>query len=272
MSIQGKLILGFGLIVLFISTQSLITYYYVTSSEKMVKKALVDEFTNMTTIAKMAVLAQQLRRYEKEYFIYASNPEKRKKYEIEWSDAHKKLQNILTSVRSNNTGAWSQSDKLEFDKWQTSLEDYHRGFTLVTENVDRGLVKGTLEANNLIQNAKNRFKVFLKGTSVYGTAKLEESKAVEAKINSNFLLVNRIVLIASGAGIFLSVLLMIIIPGAISRPIQILTNAANTMSTGQLDQPIPLTSGSEFKVLADTLERMRISQKTLLDRYRANRS
>jgi methyl-accepting chemotaxis protein len=272
MNIRTKLIFGFGLIVVFIAVQTGITYLYLGKSEALVKRALNKDFDNTAAISHMAILGQQLRRYEKEYFIYANNPQKRKKYQEEWMEAFRELGNLLTQAREDSTDQWSQSDKLEFDKWQSSLEEYHSGFALITENVERGLIKGTLEANEQIQDAKNRFKVLLDGTSAYGDRKLKEAHETEKEINSNFTLINNIVLLTSASGILLALVLMVIIPGTISRPIRILTNSAHTMSTGDLDQPVPLTTGAEFRDLAETLERMRVSQKTLMDRFRSNRS
>lgn len=272
MSIRGKLIAGFAVIMAFIAIQSGITYFYLKQSESLVKKALVVDFDNTTTISRMAILGEQLRRYEKEYFIYADNPEKRKKYDGEWREAYGKLGSLLTAAKQDNSGLWSESDKAEFDNWLLAMEDYHRGFTLITENVERGLIKGTLEANSRIQDAKNRFKVLLTGTSKYGDKKLKQSKVSESAINSNFALINKIVMATSAGGLLLALMLMILIPGAITRPIRLLTKAAHVMSTGNLAQPVPLTGGAEFKDLAETLERMRVSQKTLMDRFRANRS
>ena len=258
---------GFALIVLFIAAQSYITLSYISSSEALVKQTISRDFNNSAVITRMAILGQELRRYEKEYFLYIGNSEKRKGYEKEWTDAYQQLQRTLVNARNNNAGDWSQPDVLEFGKWQAALEDYHRGFTLIAQNTDSGLVKSTLEANKMIQEGKNRFKVLLTGTAEYTEKRLSEAKRSESEIYSNFSLINKIVLSASAAGILLSALLMLVIPAAISRPISALTRAARLMSKGDLSQQVPVTSGSEFRDLAETLERMRISQKTLMERY-----
>jgi nitrate/nitrite-specific signal transduction histidine kinase len=58
------------------------------------------------------------------------------------------------------------------------------------------------------------------------------------------------------------------VPASISSPIEALTRSAHDMSTGNLDRPVTITGSPEFKDLADTLERMRVSQKMLMERLK----
>lgn len=69
------------------------------------------------------------------------------------------------------------------------------------------------------------------------------------------------------AGIFLAVILSIlIITFQVSRPIAKLTKAAYHISMGDLDKPVKIGVNNEIKILADAIERMRISLKTSIDR------
>lgn len=50
------------------------------------------------------------------------------------------------------------------------------------------------------------------------------------------------------------------------EPVKELTEAATLMSKGDLNHKINTSKIKEFRTLSETLERMRVSQKTLIDR------
>ncbi len=66
-----------------------------------------------------------------------------------------------------------------------------------------------------------------------------------------------------GAAFFLSQLL--------TKPILQLTEAANRISLGELDEPIAIAAGDEIGELGESLERMRISLKQAIERLRSRR-
>ncbi|HOT00919.1 MAG TPA: HAMP domain-containing protein, partial [Acidobacteriota bacterium] len=54
-----------------------------------------------------------------------------------------------------------------------------------------------------------------------------------------------------------------------TKPIEMITEAANKISLGDLDVPIQVkTGGDEIGRLADSLDRMRISLKSAIERLR----
>lgn len=268
MGIHQKLIAGFTLIVLVILAQSALTILYVGKSEELVTNAIHRDFNASNAISRIAIEGQKLRRYEKEYFIYADNKIKRAKYVGEWDDAYLNLVSMLDEITDDNTGGWSDVDKAAVTKWRKALKQYGEGFRIVIANVDSGYIKGTLNANSAIQDAKNKFKVLLKGASVGGAKKYESARVSAREIEDNFSIVNKVIFVAAGASVVLVVLLLVVVPPAVSKPIAQLTRAAEVMSTGNLSSPVPKIGGAEFRGLRDTLERMRISQKTLMQRMK----
>ncbi len=269
MGIRQKLIAGFTLIVLFMLAQSAITISYVSKSEKLVTDAISKDFNASIAISRIAIEGQKLRRFEKEYFIYANNIKKRTKYVGEWNDAFNDLVALIDSITEDESGNWSNADKTEAVIWRTALNQYGEGFRTVIAKVDTGYIKGTLRANTAIQAAKNKFKVLLKGASKGGLKKYANARASAQKIENNFKIVNTVIFLASGAGVVLVIVLLMVVPVAVSNPIKELTRAAQTMSTGDLSPPVPKIGGSEFIGLRDTLERMRVSQKMLIQRLKS---
>jgi len=269
MGIRQKLIAGFTLIVLFILAQSAITISYVGKSENLVTDAVSKDFNASIAISRIAIEGQKLRRFEKEYFIYVNNKTKRTKYVGEWNDAYVNLVTIIDGITEDESGSWSDADKTEVADWRKALIQYGEGFRIVVAKVDAGSIKGTVRANTAIQAAKNKFKVLLKGASKGGLEKLANAHASAQKIENNFKIVNTVIFLASGASVVLVIILLMVVPAAVSKPIKELTRAAQVMSTGDLSSPVPKIGGSEFIGLRDTLERMRISQKTLIQRMKS---
>lgn len=272
LTLKAKLMFGFSLILVFMIGQSAVTYFYVSKSEALVAQAINKDFNASIAISRIAIEGNKLRRYEKEFFVYADNFEKRAKYHKEWRESYNKLTTELNDAVSNKTGVWSELDKQEVQTWIGAHRAYGAGFEEVVAQVEAGEIQGTLAANAAIQDAKNKFKVLLNGAAKGGAAKLAgaEGTAVEIKHNSN--LVNLIVIFAATAGTVLALVLLLVIPTSVARPIEALAKAAQIMSMGNLDTPVPQTGGAEFRQLRDTLERMRISQKTFMAKFKSQSS
>jgi len=81
--------------------------------------------------------------------------------------------------------------------------------------------------------------------------------------------IRNFIIIVIGAAILFSVLLTYIFATRMTRPIEMITEAANKISLGDLDVPIQVkTGGDEIGRLADSLDRMRISLKSAIERLR----
>jgi len=266
MSIHSKLTSGFALIIIFVLIQAMITFFYISKSNKLVDQAIQTSFQQSQFISQLAIDGQKLRRYEKEYFIYTNNNRKREKYYKEWSEAKASIQQRLTDAINHDSGSWSLYDLNELQVWERSLNAYNDGFQTVNRMVLNGTLKDTISANAEIRDAKNEFRTYLDGTDKLGREKLNEAKGFANEIERDFKVLYFIMFITSAAGIVLLITLLQLIPHSISKPVKELTEAATLMSKGDLNHKINPSKIKEFKTLSETLERMRISQKTLIDR------
>ena len=270
LSIRARLMLGFGLMMFFIMGQSIVTFVYFQENSSLVRQAINHDFKASTEIANIAVIGQALRRYEKEYFIYVDNFDKRRGYHKEFSESAGKLKKSLDGILGDTSTTWSDDDKREATVWAKALDTYTLGFNEIADKVERGELQTTLEANAAIQNAKNAFRVLLKGAAKGSRLKYQGAEVNHARIAKNLNFVNYTVIVMSVAGLALVLVLMISIPRAIAGPIKLLNDAATAMSVGNLDRRVPLSSVAEFEDLAKTLERMRVSQKVLIHKSRFN--
>jgi HAMP domain-containing protein len=266
MSITSKLRTGFMIVIIFFLVQSAITYFYISSSRQLVREAVDRSFEQSQIVLHLGLDGQKLRRFEKEHFIYIADASKRDKYYKEWTEAKESIQRRLSGAINDEQETWSTEDRAELSRWEQSLNVYSDGFRAVHRRAERGALTSTTEANEEISQAKNAFRTFLEGTDKLGKAKMAQAKQAAKDIDANFSVVYIAVLLTSAAGVILLLALSKFIPGSITRPVNELARAAEKMSKGDLEQKIEPSQIREFKTLSETLERMRISQKTLIDR------
>lgn len=268
MTIRTKLLIGFGLLVLFMVGQAAVTFHYMSKSTELAEEAINRDFNTSLAIARAAIEGQKMRRFEKELFIYAGD-QRRKKYYEDWKQSFGSLKTMLVQMTNDKSGAWSDADRQEIAKWNNALDEYGRGFEQVVAQIDSGALTGTVQVNAAIKEAKDAFAVLLTGTEKAGDAKYHRAAASAIQIDDNARIINLVVLVTSMGGVILAIGLLVIVPGSIAKPIEMLTQAAERMSLGDLSRAIAAGHSREFQKLADTLERLRISQKALIDRLRA---
>ena len=74
---------------------------------------------------------------------------------------------------------------------------------------------------------------------------------------------------ASVVAALLGVVLAVTITRSITGPLANLVQVSDKISTGELDTPVPVAARDEIGDLAESMERMRISLKAVIERLRA---
>lgn len=286
-SIKSRLLSGMMLIVLFFLVQAALVWHAIDDA-----KITVVENTRKNTIAaselsSLAIQAQQIRRYEKEYFVWIGNKTKRDSYEHEWRDAHGKINAMLARMRTGSEGAFSASDIEHIDKWGAASDFYaaemQKIFLAVTdraitapasEEANRGsLVTAghaayrSDEANEMIKAGKDRFSAdLIKGVTAMSQAKTTDTLALADVAQKLFskLLIGVMLTVIIGAIVALS--LSILLPRMVTKTIDGLSSAAKEMSMGNLKNEYNSGGVSEFTQLAEALNRMRLGQLALVER------
>jgi len=75
--------------------------------------------------------------------------------------------------------------------------------------------------------------------------------------------------VISIAAVALGIILAVVITRSITHPLSYLVRTADKLSTGDLETPVEAHSKDEVGELAESLERMRVSLKAVMDRVRA---
>lgn len=264
LSVRSKLTIAFSIFFAVLIAQLALVYYFSNTSATVIAQAIkAHEQSNALT--RLAIEGQKLRRYEKEFFIYADNPERRAKYSSEWNDSYGKLKEGLALLNSAK-GGWSAADKDKAKEWNDSLNSYASGFNKVDVAVNNGFITGTINANKAIKDAKNAFRVFLKGTAEEIDNKVQQASRLSSQVEKNFANIQKFLLALSVVALAVGGALLLTIPRSIAGPISGLTEAVIDISKGNISRPVTVRGGPEVKGLAESVERLRIALKGLMMR------
>ena len=290
-SIRSRLVAGLTLIILFFLAQAALVWWTQNTAKNEVVDATRKNTLASSELSQLAVLAQQVRRYEKEYFVYVGNEEKRNGYVKEWTDTSDKITNLLNTMSANKGAAFAKSDLTAIANWTSASEFYKsemlKIFTTVrtaaaaipaaepaataTKAVTTAAhsMLTPVQVNDMIKDGKNRFSdVLIKGVSAMSAEKTKVTLALSDAANSSFDKLLQGVLLTVAVGVLLSIFLMLTLPKAVTSPLATLTESVDNISKGNLDIKVNASGIKEFDGISIALERMRLGQQALVARMR----
>ena len=134
-SIRLRLIAGLGLIIVFFLIQMALVWWGQDTARRDVVDATRKNTIASSQLSDLAVLAQQIRRYEKEYFVYVGNKERREGYINEWSGTADKIVKLLQTMRTNSSAAFNEADAGKIGNWITASDFYGSEMRKIFESV-----------------------------------------------------------------------------------------------------------------------------------------
>ena len=301
-SIKSRLILGLSLIIVFFLAQAALLWWGQSTTKDEVVQIVRKNTQAASQLTELAVLAQQIRRYEKEYFVYVADAEKRGKYVTEWTGTFGKMSQLMVTLRNNGDDAFSITDLGEIANWAAASEFYGREMQRIFNAVDDQAAKvaeyqqvklsapaaeagapgiepaaravvmfSPIEVNAQIGAGKDRLSgVLIKGVAAMSQEKTQQTLALAEVAEGGFNKVFYGVMATVVVGVLVALSLMANLPKAVTTPLAQLTKAVENLSTGQLDKKIDVGQVTEFAGLAVALERLRIGQQALVARMRRN--
>lgn len=301
-SLRSILLLGLAAIALLFLVQAGVLSW----GQKAIERDVVDVAKRNTLassqLSELAILAQQVRRYEKEYFVYVGNQERRDGYIKEWVGTSEKITKLLDAMRKNPERAFGADDQGKISSWAEAATFYEsemkKIFGVVNDRqaqinsaatvlASNALTKsGTaplpspiavsmltpVETNGMIGLGKDRLSgVLIKGVSEMYATKTKATLSLSESVSASFNRLWGLVGITVALGLVLAAFLAWRLPLAVTQPVAALTGAVEKMSKGDLEHSIGVASMKEFEGLSASLERMRIAQRTLVQRMRQTR-
>lgn len=303
-SIRSRLVLGLGLIIVFFLAQAALVWY----SQSTAKSTVVDTARKNTLassqLTDLAVFAQQVRRYEKEYFVYVGNEERRNNYIKEWSGASDKMVKLIEAMRTNAGNAFTTEDIGKMGNWVSSADFYSSEMRKIFASVNdqstkiatqalaaatstpvQPAAKGAgapaagvaplamfspIDVNAMIGAGKDRLSaVLIKEVGTMSAEKTKQTLALSDVASDGFKQMFSAVLLTVVLGIVIAVVLMLTLPATVTKPLAALTTAVDDMSKGNLEKKVSAAGVAEFDGLAKALERMRVGQQALVQRMRS---
>jgi methyl-accepting chemotaxis protein len=296
MSITGKIRFGLGLLLAFIILQFVIGQVLDRATQTEVNTAVTKNFAAADKLAQISVEGQQIRRYEKEFFIYVNDEAGRAKYRKEWTGTFNALKTNLDTMQANKDGIFSATDLTAIAEWGNALEFYSKEFTAIMAKADAGnivpapvveepkivakgviappappppnLAAATKLANDMIGPGKDKFRSVLDGAEKLRKAKAIDSAANVTQITKLFSTATLVSIGVFVLALLIAAYLMMSIPASVKKPIAAFVAAADKISKGDVKTSLDLETAPEFSVLGEALERLRVAQSGMLDRLR----
>lgn len=297
-SIRIRLIASMAALIAFFVLQAIAVTWF-TNAQSVQTSALIRSNTQSNAqLTELATLAQQIRRYEKEYFVYVQNEEKRNGYIKEFDGAAGRISKLLDAILANTGGAYSKAEISEVNRWRDAHTFYASEMTRIFNDIRRiqadvaaapapvpaAAGKPTpaaqvaqapklptpAEANDLIKAGKDRFGAeLIAGVANMGKAKTEATLGLAVGTTEGYQQLLSVVVTTVILGIAIAAFLILTLPAAITRPIRALAEVADTVARGDMDKPFAATNVPEFEPLVKSLERMRVALSVLTRRAKA---
>lgn len=296
MSITGKVRFGLAVLLVLLAAQFLVGFVLDRATRNAVDTAITKNFTAADELAELGLLGQSLRRYEKEFFIYADDTAGRAKYRKEWTESYDKLQGKIDTLQSNRNKNFSTEDVVAFSSWKAAADFYGNEFKNIMQKADSGQLipaaapaeqvvaksgsapvavivaaapQTAFVANGMIGPGKDKFRTLLDGTTKMRQAKAAESAKSVVAIRRDFDKASIAQIGVFLLGLVVAAYLMFSIPKSVRAPIDAFVGNVEKMSKGDLKQSIDAPGAKEFATLATSLDRLRIAQSGLVDKLRA---
>jgi HAMP domain-containing protein len=210
-----------------------------------------------TELSSLAVDAQKIRRFEKEYFIYVQDAKLRTKYLEEFDATAHRISETLTRMIINRGGNYSNLELERFRQWQQAADFYFAEFRAIASAASRGQIADSLAANSAIKTGKDRFAVVLDQVN----KEVEQRKTQVAEGRSQIMGDVQ----KAAFGMFFMVLLGIFfciwqfqqLYGVITAPLERIVDAAEELAAGRVPGRLEKETASEFSRIVVALETVR---------------
>lgn len=305
-SINRKLMVGLAGIIVFFVLQAVGVLTMGRYTEREVVEVARRNTIAQVDLAELSTMAQQIRRYEKEYFIYVNHPEKRAQYQKEWTGTMDKITALLGRLRTNSSNALDGDEVTRVGQWSAASDFYasemNKVFGEVETRVKKMQEEAALaaeqaalntkpsktkepapvvettrmllpeEANDQIKAGKDRFSAdLIKSVAETFARKSQATLALTTVTNQGFNTMIYGVMATVLIGIGIGVYLLISLPKSVTTPINRLTDIVDAMSRGETTAPAASMRVAEFKDLSAAVERMRVAQELMMQRLKKPR-
>ncbi len=265
MSIRARLLFSFLFLSLMILTLFVVRQYYSIKEAELVREIVLDHKIS-SQLAGLSSAAQKIRRFEKEFFIYVSNPVKRNKYAGDFDQAYEEIEYFFAQLINIYSNYNYSTSSIALGEWTAAGKYYADGFKTLVKKVEHGEINNVIDANSAIQDYKNRFGVVLAGTDEaikqqyqLVTEKAEQIKQYQSTSSTIFIIISTL-------GFSIALFMSFLVPASIVKPLKQLTDIANGISKGQVKESVEVKGSIEIEDLSRSIKRLQLTTLGLLKR------
>lgn len=263
MPIRTRLLVSFLLLTVLIVLQYLYSSYAARQQDELVRQ-MVHEHEISNRLSGLAQAAQKIRRFEKEYFIYVADADKRAHYFAEFQSARQEIEGFLASLRVIGATGSNDSELQQLRAWQAATAFYVAEFEKVDRQVSSKRISSVAAANAAIADGKNRFRSVLTGTGEAIDQQLLQARANAERIFAYKENSSTLFTLLSTISVLLGLIISFQVPKSICNPVRRLTELADGISKGRINVPVKVTGNREIEELSKSIERLRVAVRGLL--------
>lgn len=276
LSLSNILRIGLAIMLLFVAVQAWTHFHSTQEARAVFENNITVNYLTSEKLAEMLKTAHEMRRYEKELFIYIAGA-KRDKYIKDWTAAHESLEARLKEFQQNPVYRFSADELDQLRKWSRALEFYGSEFRRIIAASDPNQSTAdrteapltTVTANEAIGPGKDELTALFTGAQQLTEARKQLSEQAYASIKAEFRANNIIGLSLAAGGFLIGIVMMLALPRALTGPLASFTKLVEEMSRNLVSDKVDERSvAAEFRSLALSLERLRNSQAGLVARLR----
>ncbi len=191
--------------VLFALITSTGVLYVLSIVQSQVEESVRRNFVAAGTLARIQLHGERMRRFEKEMFIYVTNPKKRTEYAATFDASARDLLVDLDLALQPAGRSFDDPQRKRIASWKDAALFYMQEFDKLVRHANRlddpqalasAELKSTLDFNGAIGSGKDRFRELLKGAEEMRLAKEKASMQIASEIDREFAL-----LFAAAAGL-----------------------------------------------------------------------
>jgi methyl-accepting chemotaxis protein len=162
---------GFASMMILVLTLALTAHLGLNRVESQAQQLVDLDGRMAASFAQARTLSLQLRRYEKDLFLNAGNPESQKEYLRKWTGAREELERLLGDLRQHGS---QDADTLRDEaRMQKALAEYEAGFHTVLAGLEKGTLGTPQEANAALKQYKEPIHI-LEETAAARSAHYEQ--------------------------------------------------------------------------------------------------
>jgi methyl-accepting chemotaxis protein len=252
MKISTKLLSGFTAVVILLAVVATVGYWGVNRMNELLDEYALTEGKLVEYSQRVRANVNQLRRYEKDVFINVESAEKVTEYAVKWQETYERcgkrialMNQLLAKLDNDHDAAFAKRAEKAIKTFQEELTLYGRGFNTVLDQIKKGQITTTVQANTAIESYKEVIHQLeahtlqnaedLDKQMEYG---LKEAAGLEKKIKMTIVAVSMIALL-------LSVVLSLLILRSILKPLSAMLAMVTDIAQGEGDLTRRLDASSK---------------------------